>query len=258
MVYVPAGEFIMGSAQAEVEELVARCVAEGNGEGNCREWLGHEIPQHRVHLDAFWIDQTELTNAQYRRCVEAGACWEPRCWDNPDVSAPDQPVVCVSWEDALSYIAWAGGRLPTEAEWEKAARGSDGRVYPWGDEFDVRKVNFCDGKCALEWKADADDGYAWSAPVGSYPEGASPYGALDMAGNVWEWVADWYDAGYYAVSPGRNPQGPESGHWPLLRGGSFFNVPWGVRCALRHRSYPQDRIGYYGFRLVMTPGSGGR
>jgi formylglycine-generating enzyme required for sulfatase activity len=253
MVYVPAGEFAMGTTEADVEVLVAQCVGDGNEEWQCQEWLSHESPQHTVYVDGFWIDRTEVTNARYRQCVEDGACLEPRCSDDGDVNAPDQPVVCVSWEDARAYVAWVGGRLPTEAEWERAARGSDGRIYPWGNGFDAQKANYCDRNCPLDWRdLDQDDGYAWSAPVGSFSAGASPYGLMDMAGNAWEWVADWYGADYYAQSPARNPQGPESGHWPLLRGGSFLNVAWSVRSAMRHRSYPQDRIGYYGFRVAMT------
>jgi formylglycine-generating enzyme required for sulfatase activity len=175
MVYVPEGEFLMGSP---------------SGQGN-----DDEHPQHTVYLDAFWIDQTEVTNAQYRKCLEAGVCRKPVCWDNSDYNAPDQPVVCVSWGDARTYCEWAGVRLPSEAEWEKAARGTDGRVYPWGNEAPIcERANYavCVGK---------------AASAGSYPAGVSPYGALDMAGNVWEWVADWYAGNYYSRSPARNPQG---------------------------------------------------
>ena len=236
MVYVPAGEFLMGSSNAD-------------GEAGAQE-----KPQHPVYLDGYWIDRTEVTNAQYRKCVEAGACQEPGCWNNSDVNAPDQPVVCVSWDEAQAYAAWVGGRLPTEAEWEKAARGTDGRIYPWGNKFDGTRLNYCDRNCESAWKdTSADDGYALTAPVGSYPAGASPYGALDMVGNVSEWVADRYDAGYYARSPARNPQGPDSGDVRVSRGGAFYPEKWYVRCAARLGNPPDSRSNYSGFRLVASP-----
>jgi len=236
MVYVPAGEFLMGSSDAD-----------GQADDD-------EKPQHLVYLDGYWIDRTEVTNAQYRKCVEAGACRGPGCWDENDYNAPDQPVVCVSWDDAQAYAAWAGGRLPMEAEWEKAARGTDGRIYPWGDEFDGSRLNYCDRNCEGDRKdTGADDGYAVTAPVGRYPAGASPYGALDMAGNVWEWVVDWYDRGYYDRSPARNPQGPDAGDSRVLRGGAFSSGEGDVRCAARNRYSPHVRSWYYGFRLVASP-----
>jgi len=236
MVYVPAGEFLMGSSDADDEAYA------------------NEKPQHTVYLDAFWIDRTEVTNSQYRKCVEAGACPEPRCWMYGDYNGPGQPVVCVTWDDARAYAAWAGGRLPTEAEWEKAARGTDGRIYPWGDEFDGSRLNYCDRNCAGDRKdTGADDGYAVMAPVGSYPAGASPYGALDMAGNVWEWVADRHEEGYYARSPARNPQGPDSGDSRVLRGGGFNDEERGVRCAARYGGCPDCRVLSGGFRLVASP-----
>jgi len=233
MVYVPAGEFIMGST----------------------EGTNNEQPLHAVYLDAYWINRTEVTNAQYRQCVEAGVCASPSerysviifneepYFDDP--RRQDYPVVYASWADADAYCRWAGKRLPTEAEWEKAARGTDRRSYPWGNEWDPSKLN--------SW----NDGWSHHGlmDVGRYLEGASPYGALDMAGNVWEWVADWYDEDYYGYSPYRNPTGPSSGDPVLkvMRGGSAFNTSeWNVRCAFRGRLDPNRTLGDLGFRCVSA------
>jgi formylglycine-generating enzyme required for sulfatase activity len=239
MVWVPAGAFAMGS--------------EGGGRG--------EQPVHTVDLDAFWIDQTEVTNAQFRLCVEAGACRAPLTCEagfQPtynDADKADHPVGCIEWSQARAYCQWAGARLPTEAEWEKAARGVDERSYPWGNAFDGSKLNFCDANCRYDFRDDdADDGYAQTAPVGSYPAGASPYGALDMAGNVWEWVADWYDSGYYARSPSDNPQGPDSGGYRPLRGGSWFNEQDKVRTTIRNDSNPTRVYMDFGIRCAVSPG----
>ena len=235
IVHVPAGEFLMGSPP---------------GEG-----YDNEHPQHTVYVSEFWIDKTEVTNAKYRKCVEAGTCRAPTTcdWGEPtysDSSKTDHPVVCVSWHDAKTYCEWTGKRLPTEAEWAKAARGTDGRKYPWGNSFDGSKVNFCDVNCESDLKdRSADDGYQRTAPVGSYPEGASPYGALDMAGNVEEWCQDWYDEDYYASSPQRDPQGPSSGLHRVVRGGSWVHNSGGyVRAAWRLRA--GVRISFIGFRCV--------
>jgi formylglycine-generating enzyme required for sulfatase activity len=155
--------------------------------------------------------RTEVTNAQYDRCVRAGVCTAPSNSVWRDVRFADHPVTDVSWDQASVYAQWVGGSLPTEAQWEKAARGTDLRAYPWGDqEPTVSLLNF------------EGSGIGGTSAVGSYPIGASPYGALDMAGNVWEWVADWYDGSYYSVSPVENPQGPATGSYRVLRGGSWY------------------------------------
>ena len=226
MVYVPAGEFLMGSKEDD------------------RDANNDEYPQHTIYVSEFWIDKTEVTNEQYGRCVAAGACWASEYADNKLFGGADQPVVGVSWYDAKNYCEWAGKRLPTEAEWEKAARGMDGRKYPWGNSFDGSKGNF----------SHADDGYRFTAPVGSYPEGASPYGALDMAGNVWEWCQDWYDEDYYASSPQHDPQGPSSGDDRVARGGSESGHVSHVRAADRFfRAGPDYRRISLGFRCVSLP-----
>jgi formylglycine-generating enzyme required for sulfatase activity len=253
MVYVPAGEFIMGSTEAEVDSALSLC-NEYAGGACPRRLFEDEPPQHTVYLDAFYIDKTEVTNAQYRECVETGACDAPSdttYYD--DANYAQHPVVVVSWNDADAYCRWAGKRLPTEAEWEKAARGTDGWVYPWGNTFDGSKVNFCDKNCPEDvfWKdASVDDGYIYTAPVGSYPAGASPYGALNMAGNVKEWVADWYDPGYYSQSPARNPSGPDSGEERVTRGGSWYDTPAPVRSVFRGGFYPDEIYSYVGFRCA--------
>jgi formylglycine-generating enzyme required for sulfatase activity len=230
MVFVPAGEFIMGGP---------------GGVGR-----GDEYPQHSVYLDAFYIGKYEVTNAEYKGCVEAGACDLPdgdRSWTrdsyygNPEYD--DYPVIQVSWYDAQAYCEWKGLRLPTEAEWEKAARGTDGREYPWGNEFDSHQCNTGETRIFD------------TAEVGSFPEGASAYGALDMAGNVLEWVADWYDPNYYSGAPDRNPLGPSSGDLRVLRGGSWYLSGGSAACARRYPYLPDYRYYDVGFRVAASPSS---
>jgi formylglycine-generating enzyme required for sulfatase activity len=256
MVYVPGGEFEMGSDNDDLDYMMQLCK---EYYGDCfRGWFKNEQPVHTVVLDGFWIDRTEVTNAQYQQCVEAGGCDPPAESSSPtgdlyygNSTYDAYPVVYVSWYQAADYCEWADARLPTEAEWEYAARGPEGRVFPWGDTFDGTRVNYCDANCEFDWAdGSVDDGYGYTAPVGSYPSGASWCGALDLAGNVWEWVADWYDAAYYGRSPSQNPPGPSSGQERARRGSSWHYPPDGMRSALRFGVDPDIPDNFQGFRCV--------
>ncbi len=251
LLYVPAGNFLMGSSDSDSQAS------------------SDEKPQHTVYLDAFWIDKTEVTNVQFQKFEDAtsyqtdaekrgwsylfnpssgnweqtnGADWRHPQGPTSSVSGLEtHPVVNVSWDDAEAYCQWAGRRLPTEAEWEKTARGpstgsGDGRIYPWGNASpDSPLLNF-------------GGNVGGTTEVGSHLSGASPYGALDMAGNVWEWVNDWYDSSYYSSSPSANPHGPTSGDSRVLRGGSWGSGAQYVRVAYRIWYVPDVQNGNFGFR----------
>ena len=219
MVEVPASEFTMGCNAA----IDSACKADEN-------------PGRTVTLATFEIDATEVTQDQYAGCVDARACAPPNCGWNCD--ATDLPASCLDWSQAKAYCSWASKRLPTEAEWEKAARGTDGRKYPWGnDEPDCARTNMAGRSDAL-------------APVGSHPDGASPYGALDMAGNMVEMVADWYDSTYYATAPDVDPPGPTSGDTYVGRGGGFKSAPEWHRTSVRDWYDLEDAGASLGFRCA--------
>jgi formylglycine-generating enzyme required for sulfatase activity len=252
--YVPGGSFQMGSTEPEVEDAITLCTQHYN---ICNRWYYmREHPQHPVSLTGFWLDQTEVTNAQYRRCVEAGICEEPATckkgtptFADPDKS--DHPVVCVSWQDAQAYCKWARARMPTEAEWEYASRGEQRRIFPWGDLFDGARLNYCDANCtAAHADARYDDGFAKTSPVGTFPTGASWIGALGMGGNVSEWVGDWF--GPYTPEAASNPGGPLEGKEKLLKGCSWFGHPTYCRGATRPSVDPQTRFDYLGFRCAAS------
>ena len=190
-----------------------------------------ELPAHTVQLDAFWVDQVEVTNGMYGLCVQAGVCRSPVTLNSDNraeyfgtIEFQDYPVVNVTWYDANVYCQWAGRRLPTEAEWERAARGDDMRTYPWGSAS------------PSEVYVNSDNSVGDTSRVGSYPAGASPFGVLDMAGNVWEWVFDYYAASYYEKSSDTNPSGPEDGglnYLRVIRGGGFQDNFIGLRVSNR-------------------------
>jgi serine/threonine protein kinase len=246
MVLIPAGWFTMGSTSANVDTAVSLCRT------SCpRSEFTNEMPQREVYISDFYMGLTEVTNDLYQDCVRSGRCVVPN-----DSNAPDSrykvneyynlpqygnyPVVRIRWEDAHNYCQWIGGRLPTEAEWEKAARGSDGRIFPWGNSFDSRNANTQDG------------GGDILRPVASYPDGRSPYCLYDMAGSAWEYVQDWYSASYYQNAPSQDPQGPSSGSDRVLRGGSYSDYKAYAR--VTNRGTPSRgtvRSGYRGFRCAM-------
>ncbi len=243
LLYVPAGEFIMGSDANDDEK-----------------------PIHTVYLEAYWIDQAEVTNQLFTSFVSAigyqtdaersgssyvwngtewvatnGADWQHPTGSASNISSKDDhPVIHVSWNDAAAYCEWAGRRLPTEAEWEKAARGVDGRTYPWGDIEPIASL--------LNFNENVGD----TTPVGNYPDGKSFYGAYDMAGNVWEWVNDWYGGTYYKNSPASNPAGASSGDYRVLRGGSWSNYVDSSRSADRGSSEPSNAYFSFGFRCSRS------
>jgi serine/threonine protein kinase/formylglycine-generating enzyme required for sulfatase activity len=249
MVYVPAGEFIMGM---EAEDALWICSQYFNDCEQFWNWYTNAAPVRTVYLDSYWIDSTEVTNAMYAICVQASACDPPASYssylnqrssyyNNPQYA--NYPVVFVSWRAADTYCEWAGGHLPTEAEWEKAARGTDGRYYPWGNTLpNCSLTNYQTGYgdfCVGDTKA-----------VKSYPSGVSVFGAYEMAGNVWEWTSDWYDETYYSTMPSRNPHGPSSGTKHVLRGGSFYGGEDPLRSSARYAYDPTKAIGQAGFRCA--------
>ncbi len=220
MIHIPAGEFIRGSDDSPDER-----------------------PKKKIYLDDFYIDEHPVTNREYTEFIRDTKHKYPEGWIKGTYPSgkDDHPVVGVSWEDAKAYAEWAGKRLPTEAEWEKAARGSDGRRYPWGDNFDKDRCNTLPA------------GIGDTTSVGRHsPEGDSPYGVTDMAGNIWEWVADWYDENYYRLAPDRNPLSPRDGRYKVARGGSYLDAGSYARITYRYRYSPSTRLDILGFRCAWS------
>ena len=234
MVFVPAGEFSMGSEVGDADER----------------------PIHTVYLDAYYIDMYEVTNARYRLCVDAGTCLPPtnnasftRASYYGNLDFDDFPVMYVNWEMAQTYCAWRGAELPTEAQWEKAARGADGRTYPWGEGIDCQRANYYHQQ-GTEFVNCVGD----TTRVNTYINGLSPYGNYDMTGNVSEWVADWYRDSYYRSSPLNNPTGPESGRERVVRGGSWSFSDYSLRAANRYWYNPSNALDGVGFRCARSAG----
>jgi formylglycine-generating enzyme required for sulfatase activity len=270
MVLVPSGQFWMGSDAAEVEHAKEECPRSTSRTVEwCKQRFERELGRHRVTLDAFYIDQFEVTNALFERFVRAtghrtaaeregdGIVWRRRndrwasekvrgaAWRTPNGPGSsiqaDHPVVQVSWHDADAYCRWAGKRLPTEAEWEKAARGTAGWRYPWGDAWTSGS------------RVNGNSATFSTQPVGTFPDDVSPYKVRDLAGNVIEWVSDWFDSTYYTHSPERNPRGPESGTTRVWRGGAFHSAPIFFRAASRGGDEPMLRVNLIGFRCAKGP-----
>ena len=225
MVYIPEGYFQMGTSSGKEDEK----------------------PMHFVFTPAYFIDQYEVSNAKYMEFVRATGHETPFHMDDENFNKPDFPVVGINWHDAMAYAKWKGGRLPTEAEWEKAARGNDDRLWPWGNVWDKGFFFYF-----VNIFGDQDN-YPTTAPVDYYQSGASPFGLLNTAGNVWEWCLDWYDKDYYRISPEINPEGPEKtpfNKMEVLRGGSWINSIEGVQIVHRARNFPHIKNKIYGFRTV--------
>lgn len=219
LIYIPAGEFTMGDG-------------------------GFDAPVHTVNLDGYWIQQTEVTNRMYEQCVKSGSCTSPNqelggpVFSNPEYAS--HPVVGVNWDQAQAYCSWVQGSLPTEAQWEKAARGLSGNPYPWGTSnpsCDLLNFANCSGR---------------TSNVTVYEIGKSAFGLFDMAGNVFEWVSDWYDPNYYSQSPSANPTGPESGEYRVIRGSSFETLDSQVALAIRRFNERQDSGRDVGFRCAVN------
>lgn len=221
MVLIPAGEFIMGSDKGDDDEQ----------------------PVHRVFLNSYYIDKFEVTNGRFAKFVEAIHSEPP--WGFADQETPvvhaDHPVRWVNWMDAIGYCLWAGKRLPTEAEWEKAARGVDGRVYPWGN----------DPPTPVQAVFGLNEGAETVSPIGNREKGQSPYGARDLAGNLYEWTTDWYDEEYYKRIPAINPHGPAEGTAKVQRGGSYINTPYRLRSSFRTKGDPTEHEPNVGFRCAQ-------
>ena len=228
LIHIPAGAFTMGTIPTGMRKT------------------DPEEPQRNVQLDAYAIGTYQITNAQYAQFLEANGYAPPEFWDDERFNAPDFPVVGVSWHDVTHFLAWLGTlenmayRLPSEAEWEKAARGHDAREYPWGDVWDASRAN------------TSESGNKQLLPVGSYPSGVSPYGCYDMAGNAYDWCFDWFHMEAYKYSSDENPLGASEGRRKVIRGGSWIaRGEYAARCANRAACEPIRGLHSVGFRVAL-------
>lgn len=225
MVYVPDGYFTMGSDNSLTEE---------------------ETPAHQVYLKGFLIDKYEVSNEDYEEFLQNTGHPVPKYWYDERFNKPNQPVVGVSWEDAAAYAKWVDKRLPTEAEWEKAARGSQGFTWPWGNSWKKGYLSHYLNIYGIS------DNFEFTSPIDSFALGISPYKVFNMAGNVWEWCQDWFNPQYYKFSPEINPKGPKTGIFKVLRGGSWVNKIYNVPTTKRIRNYPNMKLNIYGFRCAKS------
>ena len=265
MAVVPAGTFAMGSDPVEVVAAMRLCRSDYGAarvafDACSRSLVEAEMPRRRVFLRAFAMDRHEVTNADFRACVRAGACDAAALVDaDPRLTAPGAPVTGVTWHEARAFCRWRGGRLPTEAEWEKAARGPAGRTWSWGNTWEPRRLNH--GRIGalltqrsldpdLHRDADVTDGFALTAPVGAFPAGASPYGILDLAGNVAEWTADVFATEPPQTRSRAHPRGPAAGSLRTVKGGSYLDPAHRTRAAARSAAEPHQRANDRGFRCV--------
>jgi len=279
MVFISEGSFYMGSSEKEIEEAIK--ISLDYGDNADRSWFADELPRHEVYLDSYYIDKYEVTNEEFSRFViatgyetdaeresfgytvawegetilkeVAGADWQHPTGQGSSISGKmDYPVVQVSWNDATAYAAWSGKRLPTEAEWECACRGTEENIYPWGNKWND---NYCNNWnlnifYLMEFMPDYFNGRG-PLPGGKIPPGASPYGIMDMSGNMWEWCYDWYSEDYYAASSSSNPQGPQTGEGKVLRGGPWYYInPAFFRSTVRFALNKEFRSFFTGFRCV--------
>lgn len=282
MIKIPSGDFVMGSPESEMATATKICENDAHvpdwcklefrrdsilfGEGtDLDDFTSREFEQHKVTLSAYWIDRTEVTVEDYKRCVQIGPCsMPPFSQGAARFDKPDLPVTYVSWNDATQYCKWRGGRLPTEAEWERAARGLTGRRFPWGNQWNRSLANHGQIRATvpprelmahlrrqriLVEEYDDGDGFAEVAPVGSFVSGRTADGLDDMAGNVAEWVSDWYESRYNKEAV-TNPKGPTSGQVKVIRGGSYLQQGSSLRNAARAVALPGTKDSWIGFRCV--------